>query len=104
MVSDVRRIVEEGPIGVRTIEKFVQACLQGAASGDPEAVGLFVFAKLAEPFSDYYADQALSEARATEFRSRLVSALASYEDATTPEARQGVLHQAIRDFLGDAAT
>ena len=81
MLSDVRRIVEEGHLGVRTWEKFVQACLKRAAAGDAEAVCLFVFAKLVQPFSDYYADQALSEARAVAFRNRILAGLPS---ALTP--------------------
>lgn len=102
MLSDVSRIVEEGHLGVRTYEKFVQACLQGAASGDPEAVSLFVFAKLVQPFSDYYSDQALSQARAVEFRDRLLSAISAYEAAATLEERQAVLRDAIRAGLEDS--
>lgn len=96
MLSDVRRIVEEGHLGVRTYEQFVQECLQRAAAGDPEAVGLFVFAKLVQPFSDYYADQALSEAKAVAFRNLLLAGLVAYESAATLEEKQGVLREAIR--------
>jgi hypothetical protein len=101
MLSEVKRIVEEGHLGVRTYEKFVQACLQRAAEGDSEAVTHFVFGKLVQPFVDYYADQALSEARAIRFRNNLLSALNDYEQAETPEARQEVLREAIRKMLAD---
>jgi hypothetical protein len=99
MLSDVRRIVEEGHLGVRTYEKFVQECLQRAAAGDADAVGLFVFAKLVQPFSDYYADQALSEARAVAFRNEILAGLDAYEAAATLEDRQAVLRDAIRKGL-----
>jgi len=100
MISDLRHIIEEGPIGVGSIEKFVQAGLKGAESGGPDAVGLFVFAKLAEPFSDYYADQALGEAEATGFRDRLVASLLAYEAAATADARVAALANAISGFMG----
>ena len=96
MLSDVRRIVEEGHLGVRTWEKFVQACLKRAAAGDAEAVCLFVFAKLVQPFSDYYSDQALNEARAVAFRTQLLAGLDAYDAAPTLEDKQAVL----RDVIG----
>ena len=102
MVSEIKRIIEDGPLGVRTIEKFVQACLQHAAAGDQDAVGLFVFAKLAEPFGDYYADQALSQDRAVAFREGIVSQLSAYQAAATVEAKQTVLRDAIRSGLEDS--
>ena len=103
MSSDVRRIVEQGPLGVRTFEEFVQACLERAAAGDPEAVSLFVFAKIVQPFSDYYSDQALSAGRAVEFRDRLLSSLAAHDAAETLEEKQAVLRDAIRAGLNDGA-
>ena len=99
MLSDVRRIVEEGHLGVRTYEQFVQECLQRAAGGDAEAVSLFVFAKLVQPFSDYYADQALSEARAVAFRNQILASLDAYESAAGLEDKQAVLREAIRKGL-----
>jgi hypothetical protein len=99
MLNDVRRIVDEGHLGVRTYEQFVQGCLQRAAAGDPEAVSLFVFAKLVQPFSDYYFDQALSEARAVSFRNQLLAGLDAYEAAATLEEKQAVLRDAIRKGL-----
>jgi hypothetical protein len=102
MLSEVRRIIEDGPLGVRTFEQFWQACLQRAASGDREAVALFVFARLVQPFSDYYFDQALSEARAVQFRDRLLSAMRAYDDADGIEKKQAVLAGAIRDSLEDS--
>lgn len=99
MLSDVKRIIEDGHLGVRTYEQFVQACLQRAATGDDEAVSLFVFAKLVQPFSDYYFDQALNEAKAVGFRNRLLAALEAYEAAATVEARQAVLREAIQKGL-----
>lgn len=101
MLSDVKRIVEEGHLGVRTYEQFAQACLQRAAAGDPEAVCLFVFAKLVQPFSDYYFDQALNEAKAVSFRNQLLAALEAYEAAVTVETKQAVLREAIRKGLTD---
>lgn len=99
MLSDVKCIIEEGHLGVRTYEKFVQACLQRAATGEDEAVSLFVFAKLVQPFCDYYFDQALSEAKAVAFRQQLLSTIATYETASDLEAKQAVLRKAIVDGL-----
>lgn len=102
MLSDVKRIIEEGHLGVRTYEHFAQACLQLATTGGPETVSLFVFAKLVQPFGDYYFDQALSEANAVSFRNWLLAALEAYEAAETVEAKQAVLSAAIQKGLTDA--
>lgn len=102
MLSDVKRIVQEGHLGVRTYEQFVQACLQRAAAGDPEAVSLFVFAKLVQPFSEYYFDQALSEAKAVSFRNQLLADIEAYETAATVEAKQAVLREAIQRGLEES--
>ncbi len=102
MVSEVKRIIEEGHLGVRTYEQFAQACLQRASAGDAEAVGFFVFAKLVQPFVDYYSDQALNEARAISFRNGLLVALEAYEAAESLQSRQEVLGRAIRDHLEDS--
>lgn len=101
MLSEVKRVIEEGHLGVRTYEKFMQACLQRAAEGDAEAVSHFVFAKLVQPFVDYYSDQALSEARAISFRNHLLAALDAYAAAGSLEARQDVLRETIRKSLED---
>lgn len=99
MLTDVKRIIEEGHLGVRTYEQFAQSCLQRAAAGDPETVSLFVFAKLVQPFSDYYFDQALTEAKSVSFRNQLLTALEAYESAATVDAKQAVLREAIRNGL-----
>ena len=96
MLSDVKRIVEEGHLGVQTYEQFAQACLQRAAAGDKETVSLYVFAKLVQPFIDYYYHEALNEARAVGFRNDLLASLTAYEAADSLEARQAVLGDAIR--------
>jgi len=96
MLSEVKRIVEEGHLGVATYEQFVQACLQRAAAGDDETVALFVFAKLVQPFIDYYYHEALNEARAVSFRNDLLASLNAYDAAGSHEERQAVLHAAIR--------
>lgn len=100
MVSDVKRIVEEGHLGVQTYEQFVQTCLQRCASGDEQAVALFVFAKLVQPFCDYYLDQALSQAKAVAFRRQLLAAVDAYEAADSLEGKQAVLRETIRSGLG----
>ena len=96
MLSDVKRIVEEGHLGVATYEQFAQACLQQAAAGGSDAVALFVFAKLVQPFIEYYYHEALNEARAVSFRNDLLAALNAYDAAATLEERHRVLADAIR--------
>ncbi|WP_029031234.1 hypothetical protein [Salinarimonas rosea] len=103
MLDDVKRILVDGPLGVHTAEEFIQACLARAAKpGDPDTVALFVLARLAQPFCDFYADQALSEATAVGFRDRMVATIDAYGAAGTPEARDAALAQAIREALAAA--
>ncbi|WP_372423671.1 hypothetical protein [Salinarimonas chemoclinalis] len=100
MLDDVKRILVDGPLGVHAAEEFIQACLARAAEpGDPDTVALFVLARLAQPFCDFYADQALSEATAHAFRDRMVSTLDAYDAAATPDARDAALAGAIRAAL-----
>ena len=101
MLSDVARIIEEGHLGVRTYEKFVDACLERCAAGDEETVSLFVLAKLVQPFCDYYADHALSAAQADAFRQRLLRAMRDLEAAAALEDKHAALRGAIHARLGD---
>ncbi|MGJ3262721.1 MAG: hypothetical protein ACFE0R_05745 [Salinarimonas sp.] len=100
MLDDVERILLDGPLGVRTGEEFIQACLARAATpDDPDAVTLFVLARLAQPFCDFYADQALSEANAVAFRDRMLATIDACRAAATPQARDAALAAAIREAL-----
>lgn len=99
MLTDVKRIIEEGHLGVRTFEQFAIACLQRAAQGDADTVALFVFAKVVQPFAEYYFDQALTEMRAVAFRDQLVQALEAYNRAAGPEDKQAVLRELIQKGL-----
>lgn len=99
MNLDVKRIVEEGHLGVRTYQTFVDACLEKCAAGDDNAVSLFVIAKLVQPFSDYYQDQPLAEPEAIAFRERLLSYIAAVEAAENPENRLKVLGDIIQQEL-----
>lgn len=99
MLSDIKRIIDEGHLGVRTYEQFVQACLQRAAEDDNETVALFVLAKLVQPFADYYFDQALSEGEAVAFRQQLLDIIDSYEAADNLGDKHAVLRKAIKKGL-----
>jgi hypothetical protein len=99
MNIDVKRIIEEGHLGVRTYQNFVDACLERCAAGDEDAVSLFVVAKLVQPFSDYYLDHALTEPEAISFRERLLSYIAALEAAEMPEERLKVLRDVIQQEL-----
>ncbi|GGK21468.1 hypothetical protein [Salinarimonas ramus] len=103
MLDDVKRILVDGPLGVHTAEEFIQACLARAAGpGDTDAVPLFVLARLAQPFCDFYADQALSEATARAFRDRMVATIDACDAAADPAARDAALGNAIREALASA--
>jgi hypothetical protein len=99
MTRDVKGIIEEGHLGVRTYQHFVDECLQRCASGDEETVSLFVLAKLVQPFAEYYQDQALTEAEAVAFRQRLLSHIAAVEKAEAPDAQLNALREVIQKEL-----
>lgn len=99
MKVDVKSIVEEGHLGVRTYQTFVDECLERCIRGDDNAVTLFVLAKLVQPFWEYYQDQALSEAEAVAFRQRLLSHIAAVEEADGAEAQLRVLGDVIHKEL-----
>ncbi|MGP9818884.1 hypothetical protein ACTZWW_02615 [Salinarimonas sp. NSM] len=100
MLDDVKRILVDGPLGVHTAEEFIQACLARAAKpGDADAVPLFVLARLAQPFCDFYADQALSDATAQAFRDRMVATIDACDAAGDAHARDAALAGAIREAL-----
>ena len=101
MLRDVAGIVEEGHLGVRTYEKFVDACLERCAAGDKDAVSLFVLAKLVQPFCEYYADHALSAVEADTFRKKLLGIVRDLEKAGSLEDTHSVLRRSIRAHLSD---
>jgi hypothetical protein len=101
MLRDVARIIEEGHLGVRTYEKFVDACLERCAAGDEETVSLFALAKLVQPFCDYYADHALTAADADAFREWLLGGICALEGAGSLQDRHSVLREAITARLSD---
>lgn len=100
MLDDIKTILTEGPLGVRTGETFIQACLARAVRPDePDAVTLFVLARLAQPFCDFYAEQPLTAATATAFRDHMIGTIDAWSAASTPKDREAVLAAAIREAL-----
>ncbi|NDW03670.1 hypothetical protein [Jiella pacifica] len=102
MLSDVKRIIAEGHLGVRTYEEFAQSSLQKAAQGGEDAVALFVLAKIVQPFCDYYFDQALSEATAVAFRQEILETIEAYEAAGSLADKNAVLARAVQNSLANA--
>jgi hypothetical protein len=99
MTDDVKKIIEEGHLGVRTYQNFVDECLQRCASGDEDTVSLFVLAKIVQPFAEYYQDQALTQAEAVAFRQRLLSHIAAVEKAQGAGERLDALREVIQKEL-----
>jgi hypothetical protein len=103
MLDDIKGILTDGPLGVRTGETFIQACLARAARPEEtETVTLFVLARLAQPFCDFYAEQPLTAATAAEFRDRMIATIDAWSAAATPKDREAVLAGAIREALASA--
>ena len=102
MLSDVKRIISEGHLGVGTYDEFAQACLQKAATGDEDTVALFVLAKIVQPFSEYYFDQALSEATSAAFRQEILETIDTHEAAGSLADKNAVLARAIQKSLASA--
>ena len=102
MLSDVKRIISEGHLGVGTYDEFTQACLQKAATGEEDAVALFVLAKIVQPFSEYYFDQALSEATSAAFRREILETIEAYDSAGSLADKNAVLASAIQKSLATA--
>ena len=101
MLTDVKRIIAEGHLGVRTYEQFAQACLTRAAEGDQDSVALFVLAKIVQPFCDYYFDQALNEATAVDFRQLIIETIDAYDSAESAAGKNSVLISAIQKSITD---
>jgi hypothetical protein len=99
MFNDVKQILKEGHLGVRTYEEFVDACLARCRSGDERTVALFVLAKLTEPFGEYYFDRPLDEGTAIAFRHRILAAVDALEVAKTGETLLAALSDTIQQEL-----
>lgn len=101
MDENIKGIIEEGHLGVRTYEKFIDACLEKCASGDDDTVALYVLAKIAQPFWEFYREDPLTTDKAESFRHRLLGYIAKLEEkeAQDPEERLQVLKEIISTEL-----